>query len=253
CACALLILRRKTAGQVSAFALVAIITSAAGIVSTLTFASIIVAIVLILITAVLAGVGTRLIAIVGVGSIAAWAVFGTLITERLDKQATATSNIPDDLRWLPQTIAYRVVLWNTEGIPSWLERPITGWGQGVYRDSLGWVFKPRALMWPSPESEWIKALVASGLIGLIALLLFLVVMLGTMIAAQRGVLGRIAAPAVIVMIGFLVVSAIAPYFTGQGAPMVLWPLVGALMWSIGTKAESQRSDAIGSGLAFSPR
>ncbi|SIR78578.1 hypothetical protein [Microbacterium sp. RURRCA19A] len=250
CACILLILGRKTTGQISAFALAAIISSAAGIVSTLTFASIFVAIALIIVTAVLAGVGTRLMALLGVGSIVAWAVFGTLISERLDKQATATSNIPDDLRWLPQTIAYRVVLWNTEGIPSWLERPLTGWGQGVYKESEGWLFKPRALMWPAPESEWIKALVGSGLIGLVVLLLFLFVMLGTMMAAQRGVLGRAVAPAVILMICLLVVSAIAPYFTGQGAPMLLWPLVGALMWSIGAKVEPHRGGAIGNGLAL---
>ncbi|RFA16439.1 hypothetical protein B7R22_02840 [Subtercola boreus] len=234
-ACVVLVIDKNQRGRLSPFALITIAIGSLGIVSTVTFASIMVVAVVVLVTGYVAGIGGRLIVLLTIGSGIAWGVFGTLITDRLEKQATTTANIPPELAWLPQTIGFRLVLWFNEGIPTWLQQPVFGWGQGLWHDSASWPTLPASMTWAAPESEWIKALAASGVVGFILLMLLLGGFFTSVVRARKSDLGRAAIPLLALLIGLVIASFIAPYFTNQGAPAVLWPVIGALAWTANSR------------------
>lgn len=238
-ACMLLILDRRERGRTSPYAILTIVICALGVISTVTFASILVVGGLIVVSGYVAGVGARITAAIAAVGAVSWLVFGALIGERVEKQSIATSQIPDELTWLPQTIAIRIVLWTTEGVPAWLDRATTGWGLGVWHDSDDWPIRPISVVWPSPESEWMKSLVGSGALGLAGLIVLLIAMHAVIAGSMKGDLGKVSAPLMALFWGFVVASTIAPYFTNQGAPAVLWPLIGAIGWSLKRPEKSQ--------------
>jgi hypothetical protein len=100
---------------------------------------------------------------VGVASTA----IGDLLQRRLTDQfgynpgAKAESN-----GLIPETLAYRLDIWSNQTIPAIEQRPFTGWGQGFYQDFGRWLDFPSYMTWQSAESQWLLALIQSGIIGL---------------------------------------------------------------------------------------
>lgn len=194
--------------------------------TTLTFATIGATAVVIIATLVKLGVRPGVLVASAVSLVAAWSIFGASVEGRVADQTIRKS---DEYAWLPSTVAYRAEVWINETIPTILERPMTGWGFDVYTaGEKDWPIIPSRLVWLSPESEYMRTLVSGGWISLIAEVVLLFAALVAISRAARALGGGLGVPALTATVVLLVISAIHSHLTNPGAPLVLWPLIGAV-------------------------
>jgi O-antigen ligase len=184
-----------------------------------------------------------------VSAIVLIALFGGSLEERFGEQYDGRVRLigwlPD---WMPNTIAYRVYIWTSQTIPMILQRPWSGWGNGVY-DALdpGGVGSlsrrvPSGNDWLSPESQWFGVLMNGGVIGLTSLL-FLLVAAGALLWKARSVAEAtwLAVPLFWFFIANLAICLTALNFTNKGLPGVFWPMVGIVSGiALAGRTESQR-------------
>jgi hypothetical protein len=255
--CILLILRRDTRrGYVVIVA--GIVALGMGLTSALTFAPYLTSLAVVVITlfalniprptAIVSGAVTL---VVGLGAMAIVPGFST----RLDQQArpaptptTTPTTVPADPtvpgvivtdpgtvwtigdapRWLPSTVRWRWDVWDNDIIPAIQQRPWTGWGDGVLGDVPVDRIVPD-MYWHSAESQWMWAAISRGIP--VALLLLAIVVV-TAIVIARSINRATAGPMVAVLVALALFaggSLIAPIFTNHGLPLVLWPLIGAVL------------------------
>jgi hypothetical protein len=226
--CAVLIMDRsaKRRGR-SVFIFICIAILFAGEMTTLTFSTVGAAAAVLLVTFLKLKGNPTLVILAGAAGIIGWQIFGSDIEGRLDQQSTVSRYTDESLRWLPSTIAYRVRIWENETVPTWLTRPLTGWGQQTYDFSPDWPIRPKLLSWASPESQWLAVLVRGGLIELFAFILLLVAMF-VVIKRSRAVLGSGASPIFVVLVSLVVTFLINSPFSTNGVPQILWSIIGVL-------------------------
>lgn len=202
-----------------------------GQLATLTFASIALTGLVVAVAYLRFGAKLSVILAAALALLVGWQVFGQAITERLEQQARAEWASEQVVEWLPETLNFRLNIWLSETLPSARERPVTGWGYGVYNAiEDGWAKRPALLVWISPESEWLRTLISAGpilLVMQVALLVGAAVIIGR--ARRTPTLGPAMLPIIPLFYGLLVLSFIHNHFSGVGAPMVFWPMIGALL------------------------
>lgn len=231
---AILAIDKQLQRRRSRAALLALVFAGLCLVTTLTFSVIISALLVVIACWRHAGLGAALaVILVTVSGIAA-AVFGTLISSRLDQQfAERVWRLPWVPDWVPDTIHYRLRIWADQTIPMIFERPVTGWGTGLY-ESVGRGFEPgrtypNDLIWHSPESQWFGTAMTFGIAGLVAQLVMLAAVAVLLIRANRSHGAHLVArPALILFVAALITAVTVPIFTNRGFPVAWWPLVGVV-------------------------
>jgi hypothetical protein len=126
---------------------------------------------------------------------------------------------------LPETLAFRLSVWGSQTVPAILERPLIGWGQGVYIQLGTWSDGPEPIVWSSAESQWFEELMTGGVTELLALVALLIVAYRE-IGARAGSLGR---PGRVLIGAMVLVGTTVPCFTDVGLPVPLWAMTGALL------------------------
>lgn len=141
-----------------------------------------------------------------------------LLQRRLDDQFGYNPGALAEMNGiLPETLAYRLTIWTTQTIPAILERPLSGWGQGLYIEFGRWLDFPSYLTWRSAESQWLLTMVTSGT-AVTALLLVVVYHISSAFRAQKGALRSIL---VAFIVACFLVSFTVPIFTNNGLPAAL--------------------------------
>ncbi|WP_181133611.1 O-antigen ligase family protein [Rathayibacter sp. AY2B9] len=201
----------------------------AGAVTTLTFATIGAAAVILALTALRLKARPVLVLSGAAVLAAGWLVLGQSIAARLEQQSGQSQYAIAQYSWLPQTIGYRVNIWVTETLPAIAERPLSGWGTQVYSAvDKGWPVRPSSLVWVSPESEWMRTLIASGVLGLLPEVLLLLVAFAVVLRSRRMLGAAAVFPVTILLVVLVVISTIHSHFSNPGVPLALWPLVFAV-------------------------
>lgn len=232
-ACTDLLLTRSR-GRWSSYPLVVLGLAILGQVTTLTFATIGATAVVILLTLLKLGIRPGILVASFVAMALAWGVFGSSVESRVEDQTIRKS---DEFGWLPSTVAFRMEVWINETIPAIAHRPFTGWGSDVYSAAeKDWPITPSELVWISPESEYLRTLIAGGWVSLIAEAFLLLVVLVALIRASRRLSGGIAVPAITVFAVLLIISTMHSHLSNPGVPYLLWPLIGAIL---GARIESE--------------
>jgi hypothetical protein len=226
---ATLLVRRSFMGRGGAWSTLAIAIIGLGVVSTLTISVVVSYGALVLIYVLASRSLIRWIPLLAVAPVGAAAIFGDLLSRRLSDQFEAGGGgFAQSQGIIPETIAYRLGIWERETIPAIFERPLTGWGQGFYIEFGEWVTFPRYVAWGSAESQWFLTLVTGGVVELIALVVLLYVLLRVYLA-QSG-------PARWVLVGLwvmvMVTCVTVPQFTNAGLPAILLALTGALVGNL---------------------
>lgn len=254
--CILLILRRDDRrGYV--LICVAILALGLGLTSALTLAPYLTSIAVIVVTlfnlnlpikaAIFSGAATM---IVGIGSLAVLPGFQS----RLDQQAKPAPTPTDPVAtptagpvdpglitqpvipwsigtppsWLPSTVRWRWNVWENDILPAVQQRPWTGWGDGVLTSTDIDRVLP-SMYWHSAESQWFWAALSRGIPA--AIVLFGLIVVAAVVIGRN--IDRVTVGPLLVLLTALVLftggSFIAPIFTNHGLPLVLWPLVGAVL------------------------
>ena len=143
---------------------------------------------------------------------------------------------------MPNTIAYRWKIWTQQTIPTLEERSWTGWGSSVYTGS----WRPRQLVWGSPESQWFGAAVTAGVIVACLLGLTLLVALRYVLNGAFKAPGRWKLPIAALLISALVASLTVPAFTNRGLPVGLWVLFGVVL-ALDAAFDSRKAHRPGDG------
>lgn len=172
---------------------------------------------------VLHGRGRLVLRRIGIVVAAAALVFSGALAHRAHDQfagggRTSSSSL------LPQTVQFRLAVWQDQFLPAIEERPVLGWGATT----------PDAVLWPFSESVYLTLLLRGG----VALLSLYVAMWAAMILraldasrrtrqrTEEGVQG-VVAPAVVGAATVLIpMQALFPYFTSPGVPHLLLLLCG---------------------------
>lgn len=196
-----------------------------GIIATLTF-SVIICYFILVITFFLSrrqlGRLALFLAMFGSGA-AVW--FGDVINQRLFQQYGQNSGAyASSSGIIPETLVYRISIWVNETIPSILERPLFGWGNGVYSAGHTWPINPTDIVWNSPESQWFGIAMQAGVAGLTGLA-FVVI---SMFVVIRNFMSGLRLLATIYILVCLVTSFTVSQFTNAGLPGVLVLLLACL-------------------------
>lgn len=195
--------------------------------STLTFAPILISVVIVI---SLLWQTRNLPAAVGLasaGAAAGWLLFGTLLSERIAQQTSARDVYRVGYGWLPESVRFRMGVWINETIPTIKEHLWTGWGTGVYeRVGSG---RAGQLVWVSPESEWLRSLVSGGLILFASQVLLLGGLGMALWRVIRTEMGRAYVPVIIAFLGCLLHGSIAIIFSGRGMPLLMYPVLAAIV------------------------
>lgn len=198
-----------------------------GQLATLTFATIAVTLATLVTILFLKRVSPLRIGSLFIGLGVLWFFSGSLLTERIEKQAQGSSSLGEAYSWLPESVGFRANIWITETIPGIAERPFLGWGIATYR-FLGTGRASDHLRWISPESEWMRTAISSGVI-VLAVQVVLLFAVWRLFIRSRDVLGpRILWPIMTMYVGLIVISTIHSHFSNRGVPLLLWPLIGAI-------------------------
>lgn len=195
-----------------------------GQMTTVTFATIALQAVIVGATLVALRVKPAVIVSLGVAVMAAWFLFGAMLSDRVEYQSSGSGYLGTQYNWVPETIAYRIYLWGQQTIPAIELRPWTGWGADIYTESAA--VRPPTLVWLSPESEWMRTAVS---VGVVVLILQIVVIF----TAWRESLRRRAGdpwvtPLRLMFLGVIVVSFIHSHLSNPGVPLILWVVVMSL-------------------------
>lgn len=224
-ACMILIIVQRNERRLSPSAIVLLAVTLVGQASTLTFATIAISLVICLVALFALGARPVLIFVVVAASMLGWVLFGSQLEDRISLQSSA-SNYTNDWAWLPESLSYRMWIWTHETIPSIFERPVTGWGTGVY--SFDWTIRPELLSWTSPESEWMRTAMMAGLVGLLLQAFLLLTVWSSILRPARPALGRALLPISTLVTVLVIASFIHPHLTNRGVPLALWAICGAI-------------------------
>jgi hypothetical protein len=158
----------------------------------------------------------------GIVAATAQLAFGTLIEQRAQAQTVAPAVHRTGPSWLPQTLSYRVQIWQDQYAPSLSRYAASGFGPGF----------PPGVDWSHTESGYITLLLRGGVPYLAGTGLLLVGIvnrsrheLGGATTTARSALCEAAAVVVIVQVP---INVTFPYFTASGLPQPAWILWGLL-------------------------
>jgi hypothetical protein len=154
--------------------------------------------------------------------VAAHFVFGSLIQQRANAQTVSSTVYQDGPSWLPETISYRVQIWEDQYAEALGAYAATGYGPGF----------PSGVDWSHTESGYITLVLRGGapyLAGAVALLV------GVVQRARRESVGAASSSrsalcqaAAAVAVVQLPINLTFPYFTASGLPQAAWILWGLL-------------------------
>ena len=221
------------------------LTLVVGQIATLTFATVFVSLLVLAVTARRLRLDVAMIASASVAGLIGYILFGSLIIDRLSKQAGVSPSTGQMPGWIPESVAYRMNIWIKETVPTILERPWVGWGNEAYASDM-WPRRPILLSWLSPESEWLRTAIAAGFLGLaVELALFVLIVSLFARAARYGT-----QPLVAVMIGLLAASLTHSHFANRAALLLTFLLVGAVGALTGVMKQRQTVPASGKDKAL---
>lgn len=169
-------------------------------------------------------------------TVAANIFFGDAIRQRIFQQyGDNPGALSSSSGIIPESVMLRIEIWISQLIPIIVERPIFGWGQGLFIHFGEWVRFPDELSWRSPESQWFGILAQSGLLGFLSLC-FVVFALWNVsrrqVSSLRGVL-------LAFLVSCVLISFTVPQFTNAGLPAALLAIYGML--STGPESAEQVS------------
>ncbi|QOC26399.1 hypothetical protein IC744_08690 [Microbacterium hominis] len=226
-----LVLDRAEGRRVSRTQLLVFAASMVGVLATFTFAAILAALAILIATMAVLGYKVRGLLALTLLFVAASVVFGDSLQSRFNLQDLPTTYLPPEFAWVPSTLAVRIYLWTTQTLPAISIEPWLGWGHSVFAGVGTWPVYPKTIVWPFPESEYIKTLITGGIAELSAQVL---VFIGWLTVIRRGggsIDVRARSVLTVTFASLLIASSINAYFTNQGVPSIWWPLVGALAFA----------------------
>jgi len=207
------------------------LTSFVGQLATVTFATTGIALAVAAATALKLRIRMPIIAGAVLAAAVGWAIFGSFISQRFAEQTSGVGKGNVTYAILPETIGFRLDKWVTETIPAAMQRPLTGWGYGVYESSDNrWPVTPNGLKWMSPESEWFRTLISAGIPALALQLMMITSIYATTFVGSSSAAYR--SPLKVFFIGLICASIIHNHLTGPGTVVSLWALLGAI-WGYG--------------------
>jgi O-Antigen ligase len=161
-------------------------------------------------------------------SAAAWAYWDVIQARLFEQYDRRSGSFSGAVGFVPETLVYRWRVWQEQTIPAILERPLTGWGQGVYIELGQWPNGPTTVLWPSAESQWFLTLMTGGLVEL--------AVLGVLLGSVWRALRRTWSPGSRVMFTSLMMAmttaATVPVFTNVGFPLTFWVGVAAVSGTV---------------------
>lgn len=244
---ALLVLARRRGIGNSTYAWLTIGVASLGVLTTFTLAPIITAIVIVLLCAWRARSLKRMVAIALLLSGLSAMAFGGLVSVRIEQQFAQKGVASSSGAWglVPSTLLYRYRIWTTETIPMVAERPLTGWGAGVYdgargSEDAGRIY-PSRLFWASPESQWLAIMMNYGFLGLAGFSILLCYMATVVHRAHRSGMQWIASPSSALFLLMFLSAFTAPVLTSYGFPFGMWMLLGVMAAMSRAKPHSSSS------------
>jgi hypothetical protein len=164
---------------------------------------------------------TRTLVLLGVAGLITVAVFGSLITQRVDAQAQPeTRTRSAGPAWLPQTLAYRVEIWKEQYLGVVIKYAATGYGTGY----------PPEVSWGHTESGYFTLLLRGGVpyLSAAAVLLYAVAHRSRReleIEPQPSGRALLYAAQTLVLVQ-IPLNLTFPYLTASGMPQALWIVFG---------------------------
>lgn len=157
------------------------------------------------------------IAFVGVAIVA-----GPYVASRVHNEYVKAAGT-DRNALVPQTIEFRMNIWEHQYFPAIGERPIVGFG----------MVNPSMVDWPATESQYVTILERGGVVLMVLYLALMGGLLTAGLAVARGSddpLCRVTGYSVAALVVILVpMNAIFPYLEDSGLPQALWALVGIML------------------------
>ncbi|WP_241384823.1 O-antigen ligase family protein [Rhodococcus sp. CH91] len=217
-ACALMLWRARNSEPYRWISLAITIMFVAQL-ATVTFAPIAVSVIIVVATAVQMHLKVSHIIVGAITAGTGYILFNAQLTHRLDQQLNAPANQSNSI--LPESVQYRIGIWERETIPAILDKPVMGWGVNVYnRISTG--NAPSQIFWPSPESEWMRTAIAQGIPLAIIQLALLVFAWKLMKHANAKLPGAEYRPLVIAGLGIIFVSTFHSHFSSGSVSLLYW-------------------------------
>lgn len=229
-ACCIDLMLSRRGGRLQRWPIIVLGVALAGQLTTLTFATIALTVVILFVTLLRLRIRPSLVFVAIVVGVGGWLVLGQGIADRIADQSGESAYAIGEYSWLPQTIGYRVNVWVTETIPAIVERPWTGWGAEVYSAGVkGWPITPGSLLWSSPESEWMRTLISYGWPVLVLEAVVILTAIAAVVRTRADLTWDAVLPMLALIIGLIVIASIHSHFSNPGVPLILWPLVFALL------------------------
>ncbi|GGG29250.1 hypothetical protein GCM10007304_48890 [Rhodococcoides trifolii] len=218
---------------------VALAVLVAGQVTTFTFATIAVtAVTLLSVAVVVKPRPGQIIAPLAVGGVLWWA-FSSAIDERIAKQLASDPGTASTL--LPESVAFRLNIWTHETLPAISDSPLLGHGLGVYK-YVGTGRVPYVLQWQSPESEWLRTAVSSGVVVLLLEVAVVLAAVRLLWRAARSVPGSYAIPLAVMLVAMVAAMCIHSHLADRGFLLSFWVVVtGVQIISTPTRSTPTRS------------
>jgi hypothetical protein len=237
----ILIYLARSEGRRAIYPVVVLAAALVGVVSTLTFAVIAAAIAIVLLSARTVRIRPKFV----LGAAAALTLSAPLlipfVVNRVQQEYVATNQtLSRSSGLVPETLVFRIGVWAHQTIPAVVERPITGWGQGVYTQLRTWTDGPMPIVWPYPESEWFQQLMTGGVVELLVFSALLISAYRALARAPK----QIAKPLRVLIGSMVLVGITVPCFSDVGLPVPMWAAVGAVI-SAAPAMSSTRALALG--------
>lgn len=154
------------------------------------------------------------------GAGAGWALFGQVILERVSAQTVSATTETVGPSWLPQTIGYRLAIWQEQYLPALRQYAATGYGPDT----------PPGVAWEHTESGYLTLLLRGGLPYLFAAAaLITVVVIRSRRESKAGEdTFRVALCDTAAVLALLQVpiNLVFPYLTNSGMPQAMWVVWG---------------------------
>lgn len=200
----------------------------AGVVSTLTFSVLISSLAIIVFSWRRLKLGLNGVVAVGSILVVALVALTPFLENRVEQQFDPAVSARELPPWLPSTVAYRLMIWEYETLPALFERPVLGWGSGVYdRNTTGRIY-PTQLDWLSAESQWLSMAIGYGIV--VTAVFALVVMFIGMNAFSAWKFGdRYLEPFLLLWVCLLATSFTVAIFTNRGAPAAIYAILGCIV------------------------
>jgi hypothetical protein len=222
----ILIVAHRRQRRPSRLAMAILILALIGTVTTLTFSIVGAALALPILCARRVHIRFRYVMVVGAVLALSAPVLVPFVQRRVHQEYVATNQtLSRSSGLVPETLVFRIGVWEHQTWPAVAQRSLTGWGQGVYPQLRTWTRGPTTLVWPYPESQYFEELMSGGVIELIGLL----VLLGVAYRALGRVPDGAGKPLRVLIIAMLFVGITVPSFTDVGLPVPMWAGVGAML------------------------